>query len=97
LEISSNNNLFRNLYTKPLDKDEVKELKQAIVDNANRYTFKSFTQEQPLYQNLSSSEKIMKNTEDFQKFLYENGIDGKSVRRISELTFDTPSFLNIKA
>ena len=97
MEISSNNNLFRNFYTKPLDKDEVKELKQAIVDNANRYTFKNFTQEQPLYQNLSSSEKIMKNTEDFQKFLYENGIDGKSVRRISELTFDTPSFLNIKA
>ncbi|MBA1433625.1 MAG: hypothetical protein FAF04_08600, partial [Epsilonproteobacteria bacterium] len=45
---------------------------------------------------LSVGELVLKNTQDFQKFLYTNGIDGNSVKRISELNFTQPSFLDIK-
>jgi hypothetical protein len=82
---------------KPLSSDEVKELKQAVVDNANKYVFTDFSLKDYSKKEFSSGEQILKNSQDFQKFLYDSGIDGRSVRRISELTFDTPSFLNIKA
>ncbi len=97
MQISSNTNVIQNLYMKRLSSDEVKELKQAVVDNANKYVFTDFSLKDYSKKELSSGEQILKNSQDFQKFLYDNGIDGRSVRRISELTFDTPSFLNIKA
>ena len=97
MQIGSSDNVIQNLYMKPLSSDEAKELKQAVVDNANKYTFTDFSLKDYANQELSSSEQILKNSQDFQKFLYDNGIDGRSVRRISELTFETPSFLNIKA
>jgi len=97
MQIGSSDNIIQNLYMKPLSSDEAKELKQAVVDNANKYTFTDFSNKDYSKKELSSGEQILKNSQDFQKFLYDNGIDGRSVRRISELTFDTPSFLNIKA
>ncbi|MEO1937857.1 MAG: hypothetical protein ABGW85_04390 [Sulfurimonas sp.] len=97
MQISSTDNIIQNLYMKRLNSDEVKKIKQAVVDNANKYTFRDFSMKDYSNKELSAGEQILKNSQDFQKFLYTNGIDGRSVRRISELTFDTPSFLNIKA
>jgi thiamine pyrophosphate-dependent acetolactate synthase large subunit-like protein len=81
---------------KPLTKDEVKELKQAVVDNANRYIFTNFQQQDYSKKDLAPGEQVLKNTQDFQKFLIANGIDGKYVKRLSELNFQKTSFLDIK-
>ncbi len=97
MQVSSNANAIKNLYMKRLSSDEVKEIKQQLVDNANKYTFTDFLKNSFHFQKLSPGEQILKNTEDFQKFLYTNGIDGKYVKRVSELNFSEASFLDIKA
>ncbi|WP_457745586.1 hypothetical protein [Sulfurimonas sp.] len=95
--LNSNSTVIQDLYLKKLTNDEVKEIKQAIVDNANKYTFTNFSKNDFSSPKLSVGEQIQKNTQDFQKFLYSNGIDGRSVKRISELNFSTPNYLDIKA
>ncbi len=97
MQISANNSAIKNLYMQKLSKDEVKKIRQEIVDNANRYTFTDFSLHDFSKQKLSAGEQILKNTQDFQKFLYSKGINGSSVKRISELNFSLPSYLNIKA
>jgi len=96
MQISSNNSAIKDLYMQKLSKDEVKKIKQELVDNANKYTFTDFSQQNFSSRKLSPGEQILKNTQDFQKFLYSNGIDGKSVTRVSQLDFTRPSFLDIK-
>jgi len=97
MDITSNQTVIQDLYMKRLTKDEVKEIKQEIVDNANKYTFTDFSKTNFSQQKLSVGEQILKNTQDFQSFLYSNGIDGRSVKRISQLDFSSPSYLDIKA
>jgi len=97
MQISSSNSAIKNLYMQRLSSDEVKKIKQEIVDNSNKYTFTNFASNDFSNKKLSPGELILKNTQDFQKFLYTNGIDGNSVKRISELNFTQPSFLDIKA
>jgi len=96
MQISSNSNTIQNLYMHRLSKDEVKKIKQQIVDNANRYTFTNFAKFTKAKKDLSVGEKIQQNLQEFQKFLYSNGIDGRSVKRISELSFTKPAFLDVK-
>jgi len=96
MQLSSNTNAIKNLYMKRLTGDEVKKIKQQIVDNANRYTFKDFSKNSFNTKKLLPGEQILKNTEDFQKFLYSNGIDGNSVKRVSQLNFTAPSYLDVK-
>jgi len=97
MQILSNNSVIKDLYMHKLSKDEVKKIRQALVDNANKYTFTNFSTSSFSKEKLSAGEQIAKNTQDFQKFLYSNGIDGKSVKRVSELNFFLPSYLDIKA
>ena len=97
MQISSSNSVIKDLYMQKLSKDEVKQIKQEIVDNANKYTFTDFSQNNFSSKKLSPGEQILKNSQDFQKMLYENGIDGVSVKRISELNFTSASFLDVKA
>ena len=97
MQIGSNSHAIKDLYMKRLSHDEVKKIKQEITDNLNKYTFKDFSQNNFSNKKLSAGELILKNTQDFQKFLYTNGIDGKYVKRISELNFTQASFLDIKA
>ena len=97
MQIGSNSHAIKDLYMKRLSHDEVKKIKQEITDNINKYTFTDFSQNNFSNKKLSGGELILKNTQDFQKFLYTNGIDGKSVKRISELNFTQASFLDIKA
>jgi len=97
MQITSNSHAIKNLYMKKLSHDEVKKIKQEIRDNINKYTFKDFSQHNFPTKKLSAGELVLKNTQDFQKFLYSNGIDGKYVKRISELNFTQAAFLDIKA
>jgi arsenate reductase-like glutaredoxin family protein len=96
MQISSNNSAIKDLYTQKLSDDEVKQIKKEIKDNANKYTFTDFSKTDFSTKELSVGEQILKKSEDFQKFLYDNGIDGGSVKRISQLDFSTPSYLDIK-
>jgi len=97
MQVSSSSSVIKDLYMQKLSSDEVKELKQEIKANQNKYTFTDFTQSDLSTKKLSNGELILKNSQDFQKFLYENGIDGTSVKRISELNFTSPEFLDVKA
>ena len=55
--------VIKNLYTEKLSKDEAKELRQAVVDNANTFTFKSIETQSAT---LSIQEKFEKDYNDFQ-------------------------------
>jgi len=95
MQIASNSSVIKNLYMHKLSGDEVKKIKQQIVDDVGKYTFSNFSNFKN-EKNLSADEKIEKNIEEFQELLYENGIDGKSVKRISELNPTKPAFLDMK-
>lgn len=71
----------KTLFTEKLTKDETKELRQQIVDNANAYTFASVN-----IQNGVSNQKdqITQNYEDFQNFLKDIGYDGKPIAELSK-------------
>ncbi len=96
MEISSNNSVIKNLYMHKLSHDEVKKIKQAVIESANKFTFTNFTNNDFDTKKLSIGEQIQKNNFEFQKFLYKNGIDGQSVKRVSELNFISPQFFDIK-
>jgi Mn-containing catalase len=96
MQVSSNSSAIKDLYTQKLSKDEVKQIKQEIADNVNKYTFTDFSQKSYSTKESYWGEKTFQNSQDFQKFLYTNGIDGSSVKRISQLDFSTPSYLDIK-
>ena len=97
MDISSNKSVLKNFYFQKLSKEDVKEIKQTLVDNANRYTFKDLSLNDYSAKKLSAGELVQKNSMEFQKFLYEKGIDGNSIKRISQLNFTPPAFLDIKA
>jgi hypothetical protein len=97
MQISSNSSAIKGLYTQKLSDDEVKQIKQEIADNAKKYAFTDFSQTNGSTKELSVGEKILKNSQEFQKFLYDNGLDGSSVKRVSQLDFSLPSYLDIKA
>lgn len=97
MQISSNQSAIKNLFMKKLSHDDVKKIKQEIVDNANKYTFTNFAKNDfSVNKKLSSGELILKNNMEFQKFLYSKGIDGISATRVSDLQFNKPSFLDTK-
>jgi hypothetical protein len=97
MQVSSSSSAIKDLYTQKLSKDEVKQIKQEIADNVNKYTFTDFSKKSYSTKESYWGEKTFQNSQDFQKFLYTNGIDGSSVKRVSQLTFEKPSFLDIKA
>ncbi len=96
MQIASGSSVIQNLYMHKLSGDEVKKIKQQIVDNANKYTFTDFSKFKNEDENLSVGEKIQKSIQEFQEFLYSNGIDGKSVKRVSELNLTQASFFDVK-
>ena len=96
MRISSNSTVIQNLFMHKLSGDEVKKIKQQIVDNASKYTFTDFSKFESADENLLAGEKIQKNIQEFQEFLYSNGIDGKNIKRVSELNLTQASFLDVK-
>jgi hypothetical protein len=97
MQVLSQSSSIKSLYVQKISKDELKKIKQELFENKNRYTFRSTSSIDNLHTKLSGWQQILKNSEDFQKFLYSNGIDGTNVKRVSELTFNPPAFLDIKA
>jgi len=73
--------VMKNLYTQKLSKDEAKELKQMVVDNANKFTFDSVSIQNEL---TSPEDMFQKNYEEFQSFLKDIGYDGKPIAELSK-------------
>ena len=71
----------KNLYTEKLTKDEVKELRQQIVENANAFMFKSTSIQSNV---MSLEDKFTQNYEDFQSFLGDIGYEGKPIAELSQ-------------
>jgi hypothetical protein len=95
MKIDTNNSAIKDLYMQKLSKNDVKKIKQEIADSRNRYTFTDFSKNYG-DKKLPIGMQIQQNSEDFQRFLYSNGIDGVSVKRVSQLTFVKPSYLDVK-
>ena len=78
---ATNSSVMKNLYTEKLTKDEVKELRAQIVENANAYTFKSTSLQ---FNVMSHEDKFAKEYEDFQSFLGDIGYAGKPIAELSQ-------------
>jgi hypothetical protein len=74
-------NEIKSLYTEKLSKDEVKELRQQIVENANAYMFKSTSIQANV---ISTQDKFTQDYEDFKSFLSEIGYEGKPIAELSQ-------------
>lgn len=72
---------IKNLYTEKLTKDEAKELRQQMVDNANAFTFKSTSVQTEIF---SPNDKFLQDYEDFQSFLSEIGYEGQPIAELSQ-------------
>lgn len=74
-------NPMKNLYTEKLSKDEVKELRAQIVENANAFTFKSTTIQGSTF---SLEDTFQKSYDEFQSFLKDIGYEGKPIAELSQ-------------
>lgn len=81
VQSANNSSAIKNLYTEKLTKDEVKELRAQIVENANAFTFKSTTIQS---NTLSMEDKFTQSYEEFQSFLKDVGYGGKPIAELSQ-------------
>ena len=72
---------IKNLYTQKLSKDEAKELKEQVVQNANAFSFKSLNIQS---NTLSLEDKFEKDYKEFQTFLKDIGYEGKNIAELSK-------------
>lgn len=78
---AQNSTGIKNLYTEKLTKDEAKELKAQVVENANAFAFKSVSIQS---NTLSVEDKFAKDYEEFQSFLKDIGYEGQSIAELSQ-------------
>lgn len=92
MEISSNiaasgllnkkdSNPIKPLYTQKLTKDEVKEIKEQIVQNSNAFTFNSTNIQVGI---LEQKDEFLWAYEEFQSFLKDIGYDGGPIAQLSK-------------
>jgi hypothetical protein len=72
---------IKDLYTQKLTADETKALRQAVVDNANAFTFKSVALQSTTF---STEDKFKQNYDEFQSFLKDIGYNGQSIADLSQ-------------
>ena len=78
---ANNPSAVKNLYTEKLTKDEAKELKAQVLENANAYMFKSTSIQA---NTLSLEDKFAQAYGDFQSFLSGIGYEGKPIAELSQ-------------
>ena len=72
---------IKDLYTEKLSKDEAKELRAKIVENASAFMFKSTSVQTNI---MSLEDKFTQDYEDFQGFLSDIGYEGKPIAELSK-------------
>jgi len=70
----SSNSVIRNLYTKKLSNDEVKEIKKEIAQNLKEIALHVNSEQTGVDETIN---KIVSNFQEFQNFLQSVGYDGK--------------------
>ncbi len=70
----SSNSVIRNLYTKKLSNDEVKEIKKEIAQNLKEIALHVNSEQTGVDETIN---KIVSNFQEFQHFLQSVGYDGK--------------------
>lgn len=70
----SSNNIIKDIYTKKLSSNEVKEIKKEIAKNLKEIALHVNTEQNGVDETV---EKIVSNFQEFQKFLQSVGYDGK--------------------
>ena len=78
---TNNPSIIKDLYTEKLSKDEVKEIRAQIIEDAHAYTFKSASVQTNA---LSLEDKFAQAYEEFQSFLSEIGYEGKPIAELSQ-------------
>ena len=78
---TNNPSIMKDLYTEKLSKDEVKELRAQIIENAHAYTFKSTSIQTNA---LSLEDKFTQAYEEFQSILGDIGYEGKPIAELSK-------------
>jgi len=71
----------KTMFTEKLTKDEVKDLKEQISQNANAYTFKSLRAQTEA---SKPQDQFAKDYQDFQTFLSDVGYKGKPIAELSK-------------
>jgi hypothetical protein len=78
---TNNPSVIKDLYTEKLSKDDVKELRAQIIENAHAYTFKSTSVQNNI---MTQEDKFTQAYEEFQSFLGSIGYEGKPIAELSQ-------------
>ncbi len=81
VDLSQKSSGVKTLFTEKLSKDEVKELREQITQNANAYSMQSFSVQTNV---LNAQDQFTKDYENFQSFLSGVGYEGKPIARLSQ-------------
>ena len=81
VDLSQKSAGVKTLFTEKLSKDEVKELREQITQNANAYSMQSFSVQTNV---LNAQDQFTKDYEDFQSFLSGVGYEGKPISELSK-------------
>jgi len=81
IQSANNPSTIKSLYTEKLTKDEVRELRAQIVENAHAFTFKSTAIQT---NTLKLEEKFVQSYEEFQSFLKDVAYSGKPIAELSQ-------------
>ena len=71
-------------FTEKISKEEAKDLRAQITDNANAMMFKSTSVQASITTSMSLEDTFAKNYEDFQSFLSGVGYEGKPIAELSQ-------------
>ncbi|MCW8895290.1 MAG: hypothetical protein OQK48_05755 [Sulfurimonas sp.] len=81
LKSASDSSVIKPLYTEKISKDEVREIKEQITQNANAMAFNSASVQSGV---VGSKELFEHDYKDFQSFLSEIGYNGKPIAELSQ-------------
>jgi hypothetical protein len=73
--------LNKTVFTEKLTKDEARELREQVRENANAFAFKSADVQNGI---VNKQDMFTKNYEDFQNFLKDIGYNGKPIAELSK-------------
>ena len=81
IQMTTSTTGIKSLYTEKLTKDEAKELRAQVVENANAFTFKATS----IQESISfTQDDFTKAYEEFQSFLGDIGYSGKPIAELSQ-------------
>jgi len=75
---------IKNLYTQKVEGDELKQLKQQVVDNAHAFTFSIEIIQINITTNSQENDEFLQTYKEFQQLLDDIGYKGKNIADLSQ-------------